>query len=361
MRIAARPSPGPAIVPHARPCLGRDEEDAALRVLRSGRLASGAEAARLEAIMARLSGGSDAVAVSSGTMALILALRSLGLAPRDEVAIPSYCCAAVLHAVRTAGLRPRLCDIDPDTLAIDPQDLARRAGPALRAVVLVHPFGLPVPIEPFRARGLLVIEDCCQALGALDRGQPVGARGDAAVFSFAPTKMVTGGGPGGALSAPQAGIVRLARDLAGHDEKDDDRPRLNGLMGDLHAAIAAVQLGRLREFRARRAALAARYDAAFSSLPFSRPRPPAGAEAVAGRYIVRLRGARSLQERLTARGVYARRPVYRPLHELLHLHESFPATEAAHAELLSLPIGPAFSEAEIDRVIEEVRRCRPSP
>lgn len=361
MSLADRAAIGRSVIPHARPWLGRDEEEAALRVMRSGRFAPGAEAARLEAIMARLAGASDAVAVSSGTMALILALRALGLGARDEVAIPSYCCAAVLHAVRAAGSRPRLCDIDPGTLALDPEDLALRSSPALRAVILVHPFGVPIPIEPFRARGLLVVEDCCQAPGATDRGQPVGARGDAAVFSFAPTKMITGAGPGGALAASQARVVRSARDLAGHDEKDDDRPRLNGLMGDLHAAIAAVQLGRLREFRERRAALAARYDAAFASLPFGRPRIPSGVEAVTSRYLIRLGGAQSLRERLEARGVIARRPVHRPLHRLLGLNESFPVTDAAHEELLSLPIGPAFSDAEIDRVIEEVRRCRLSP
>ena len=361
MSLARGAVSGRVVIPHARPRLGGDEEAAALRVLRSGRFAPGAEAARLEAIMARLSGTADAVAVSSGTMALTLALRALGLGPRDDVAIPSYCCAAVLHAVRAAGSRPRICDIDPETLAIDPEDLTRRSGGAPRAVVLVHPFGVPIPIEPFRARGLLVIEDCCQALGAADRGHPVGARGDAAVFSFAPTKMVTGGGPGGALAATQAGVVRIARDLAGHDEKEEDRPRWNGLMGDLHAAIVAVQLGRLREFRERRAALASRYDAAFASMPIGRPKVPAGVMAVAGRYLIRLRGAQDLREQLEARGVIARRPVFRPLHRLLGLKESFPATNAAHEEMLSLPIGASFSDAEIDRVIEEVRRCRPSP
>ena len=360
MRTEARDAAGGrVVVPHSRPCLGGGEEDAALRVLRSGRLAPGTEAARLEALLARLAGGADAVAVSSGTMALALALRALGVAARDAVAIPSYTCAALLHAVRAVGAAPLLCDVDPVTLALDPEDLPRRAGENLRAAILVHPFGVPALLEPFRARGLLVVEDCAQALGASDRGRPVGSRGDAAVFSFAPTKMITSGGPGGGLASPQAGVVRTARDLAGHDEKPDDRLRHNALMGDLQAAIASVQIGRLKEFVDRRAKIAALYDDAFSALPFQRPRPPEGTRPVVYRYVVRTPGAARLLARLNERGVMARRPVFRPLHRLLRLDQPFPASEAAQEEMVSLPIHPALSDAELGRVIEEVLRCQP--
>jgi perosamine synthetase len=353
------PSAGRPIVPHSRPLLGPEEAEAATRVLRSGRLAPGAEAARLERLLARLSGTADAVGLSSGTMALTLAIRALALGPRDTVAIPTYACAALLHAVRAAGATPVLCDIDPRTLALDPDDLPRRAPKGLRAAILVHPFGLPARPEPFRSRGLLVIEDCAQALGASDRGRPVGSRGDVAVFSLAPTKVITCGGPGGALASPQAGLVRAARALASHDETDDGRPRVNGLMGDLHAAIAATQIEKLPEFSDRRARIAALFDEAFVSLPFERPRPDEGARPIVYRYIVRLEGADRLLERLNSRGVMARRPVHRPLHRLIGLDEPFPAADAAHAELLSLPIYPALCDSEIARVIEEVVRCRP--
>jgi dTDP-4-amino-4,6-dideoxygalactose transaminase len=361
MKPASLPLPRPAraIVPHSRPLLGPDEEQAAARVLRSGRLAPGAEAARLESLLARLADCADSVALSSGTLALTLALRALGLSSRDSVAIPSYACAALLYAVRAAGCRPLVCDIDPLTLAIDPRDVARRADADLRVVIVVHPFGLPVRLEPFRARGLLVIEDCCQAPGASDRGHPVGSRGDAAAFSLGPTKMITCGGQGGALASPRAAVVRLARDLAGHDEKNDDRPRVNGLLGDLQAAIGAVQVGRLGEFADRRARIAARYDRELGSLPFTRPQPPADARAVTYRYLLRTPDAGDLVRRLQARGVMARPPVFRPLHRILGLEETFPETSRADREMLSLPIGPALRDEEIERVIEEVLRCRP--
>jgi dTDP-4-amino-4,6-dideoxygalactose transaminase len=251
-----------------------------------------------------------------------------------------------------------VCDIDPETLALDHEDMDRRADGALRAVVLVHPYGLAAPVEPFRNRGLLVIEDCAQALGTVDRGRPVGSRGDAAVFSFAPTKVITCGGPGGAVAAPQAAVVAAARNTATHDEKDDDALRLNGLMGDLHAAIATVQLERLREFRDRRAAIAARYDEALAPLPFDRVEARPDTQPMVYRYLLRVPGSEELLTHLNDRGVMARRPVYVPLHHLLGLRSPFPATERVHSELVSLPISPALIEEEVDRVIEEVRRWR---
>lgn len=347
------------IIPHSRPCLGTEELAAADRVLTSGRLAPGAEAARLEGYMARLTDAADALAVSSGTMALTLALRALGLGPGDEVAIPSYSCAALLHAVHAAGARPLLADIDPRTLALDPDDLARRHAPRLCAIVLVHPFGLPARLEPFRARGLLVIEDCAQAIGAVDRDRPIGSRGEAAVFSFAPTKVITCGGPGGALTSPQAALIHRARDLAIHDEREDVRPRVNGLMGDLHAAIAGVQVGRLREFRARRDVIATRYDEAFRSSGLERVTALPSTRSIVYRYIVRTPDAGALISRLEGRGITARRPVFSPLHKMAEASGEFPGTEQAHRELVSLPIYPALGDEEVETIIDEVHGCLP--
>lgn len=359
MRGAARAGRQPAVVPHARPWIGPEEEAAALRVLRSGWLLPGPESARAEAILARLAGGADAVLLGSGTLALALALRALGVRPGERVAIPAYGCAALVHGVRAAGAEPLPCDIERAGLAIDAADLGRRAAAPPRAIVLVHPFGLPARLEALRPFGAPIVEDCAQALGAVDRGRPVGARGDAAVFSFAPAKIVTCGGPGGGLAAPQASVVRLARDLATHDERDEDRVRVNGLLGDLRAAVLLAQLERLREITARRAAIAARYDAAFAARGFERPGAPDGTRPVHFRYLVRVPDAAAMIARLEAEGIRARRPVFLPLHRLLRAPGAFPETERAHAELVSLPLSPLLSEEEIERVIAGVGRCRP--
>ena len=371
MTLAARRSdaaPWPAarrMVPHARPWLGADEEAAALRVLRSARLAPGAEAARLEGLVARLAGAADAVAVASGTLALSLALEGLGVREGDQVAVPAYGCAALLHAVLAVGASPLVCDVVPDTLALDPDDVRRRAHARLKALVLVHPFGWPVPIEPYRALGPAIVEDCAQAPGASLGRLPVGARGDAAVFSFGPTKVVTCGGPGGALAAPVARLVGEARERVTHDEREDATPRLNGLMGDLHAAIAATQVGRLPEMVARRAAIAARFDRAFAGLPIVRPRPAAGGRPVHHRYLFAPGGSRAAGggdaaatiAALQAAGVMARRPVFRPLHLLLPGAGPCPAADAAHGRWISLPLSPAFSDSEVDQVVDQVQAC----
>jgi dTDP-4-amino-4,6-dideoxygalactose transaminase len=357
--LALVPAPGSNGVPHARPSLGREEEAAALRVLRSGRLAPGKEAARLETLVARMAGAADALAVSSGTMSLTLALRALGLRPRDAVAVPSYTCMALLHAVRAVPARPLVCDVDPETLCLDPQDLRRRAGRTLRAVVVVHPFGHPAEAEDCRVAGAHLVEDCAQSPGAVLRGAPVGARGDAAVFSFAPTKLVTCGGPGGALASSSARLVARARDLAEHDEKDDATPRLNGLMGDLHAAIAAAQIERIGDLVARRSAIASLYDAAFEDRGWARPRMPAGARCVSYRYLLRIpRGASRLLDGLQASGIMARRPVFRPLHELCHGTRRCPGAKAAHLQWISLPLFSSMSDGDVEQVISAVLRCR---
>ena len=351
----ARPG---AFVPHARPGLGADEEAAALRVLRSARLAPGSEAARLEGLLSRLAGAADAVALQSGTLSLTLALRALGAGPGARVAVPSYGCAALLHAVFAAGCAPVVADVDPDTLAIDLDGLARRAGPqGVHAIVVVHPFGMPVAVEPYRAAGRLVIEDCAQSPGARLGLRPVGGAGDAAVFSFGPTKLLTCGGPGGGLASGDPAVVRAARDLAGHDEKEDAAPRFNGLMGDLHAAIAAAQIGRLQEIVSRRRAVAARYDAAFGGAVM-RPRLAGGARPVFHRYLLGhpVRAARLL-DRLARRGIQARPPVHRPLHRLIAGAPACPGADEAHARWISLPLSAAFTEAEVDRVIGEVTAC----
>ena len=352
--LSPRPAP---VVPHARPCLGADEEEAALRVLRSARLAPGAEAARLEGLLSRLAGSADAVALNSGTTALTLALRVLGVRDGAGVIVPSYTCAALLHAVAGAGGRPIVCDVDPDTLALDPDRLRRGAAASARAAIVVHPFGMPVAVDPYRAAGRVIVEDCAQSPGARREGRPVGGAGEAAVFSFSPTKLLTCGGPGGGLASPDPAVVRGARDLAGHDEKEDDRPRLNGLMGDLHAAIAAAQIGRLPVVVARRRAIVEQYDAAFEGRAL-RPRLQRQAQPVFYRYLLGLPGRASWAlDRLLRAGIQARSPVHRPLHRLVAGAPACPGADEAHGRWISLPLSAAFTSAEVDRVIGEVTGC----
>ena len=160
------------------------------------------------------------------------------------------------------------------------------------------------------------------------------------------------------MAAPSVAPVRTARDLARHDENADDRPRLNGLMGDLHAAIAAAQIGRLSELAARRRAVTRRYDQAFEGLACAPRRPEPGTQPVPWRYLVAVPGGASgAIGALQARGVVARAPVWRPLHLLVPGTEPCPGADRAHETLVSLPLSASFGEPEIRQVIQAVRAC----
>jgi len=354
--LAARLVAVPAVIPHHHCSFGADEEAAALRVLRSGRLAPGPEAARLEKLLARLSEGADAVTLTSGSAALSLVLRGLGIRPGDRVALPSYARPGLLHAVRAAGATPLICDIDPHTLTISADDLERRAGRHLRVLVVGHPGGRPTPLQQFLGRGWSVVEDCGDAFGATLGGRPVGSWGDAAVFCFAPARQLTCGGPGGAVTSRRASLVRTIRELASCESRVLDAQRLEALMGDLHASIATVQVERLPELIARRASIAARYNEAFAGFGVAMSPGETGCRAVYSRYLIRIPDADRIIDALRRQGILVQRPVERPLHDLLGLRSRFPITEAACAGIVSLPIYPSLRNREVERIVDATAR-----
>jgi perosamine synthetase len=348
MAIVSTPAAPPPRIPHSRPTLGPAEQAAVAEAVASGQLAQGPRVAAFERAMAGHLGLPDAVAVSSGTAALHLALLALGVGAGDEVLIPSYACTALLHAVRLAGAAPRLVDVDPATGNLDP-DAARRARTArTRALVAVHAFGVPADLDALAGLEVPVVEDAAQAVGARHRGRPVGSLGAVGVLSFYATKLLTTG-EGGMLAARDPGILAAARDRREYDQKDDDRPRFNYKMTDLAAALGLVQAGRLGEFLEQRRRLAARYRAGLG--PGVR-HPPEVPGRVWYRYVVAgPRDAEAHLARLSALGVEARRPVFQPLHRYLGL-DGFPGAEEAWRQAVSLPLYPALSDAEADRVVQ---------
>src|SRR3989454_2702856 len=257
-------APAPTI-PHSRPTLSDDDAERVARVVRGGQLAQGPEVASFEGELARLLGAAGAAAVSSGSVGLELALRTLAVGPGHEVIVPAYACDAVYHAVTRCGATPVLADADPETLGLSAADAARRRTPRTRAVIVVHPFGLAVDLADFQRLGVPLVEDCAQTLGATLGGRQVGARGGLAVCSFYATKLLTTG-EGGAVVGP-ADLVARARDTRDYDERTDLAPRFNYKMTDMQAALGRSQLARLDAFIARRRALAARYRAALAPAP----------------------------------------------------------------------------------------------
>jgi perosamine synthetase len=360
-------------VPHSRPCVGEQEAEAARRVILSGAMAQGPEVEAFEAEMAARLGRRHAVAVASGTVGLQLALAALGVEGR-LVAMPSYACTALLHAVWAAGGSPYLCDIDPDSRNLDPQvaEALKQAG--VDTVLAVHAFGLPCALEAFSRAGLRVIEDCAMALGA----PRVGGGGLLAVCSFYATKVICTGGEGGMVLTDDDKLAGRLRGLRSYDGLPATTTRYNAKLSDVAAAIGRVQLGRLDEFIELRRSWARRYDQAFAGLPLVRP---GGEGHMFFRYIIRSKtirsdlGAAQACQRLAAEGVVARRPVCRPLHlesteesiedfpgklagqpAAMSAGESMANSQAAWAGDISLPLYPALNEEEGARVVSAVQR-----
>ncbi len=336
------------MIAHARPTLNEEDAERVARVVRSGRLAQGEEVAGFEGELARRLGVPAAAAVSSGSAALELALRAVGVGPGAEVVVPTYACDALHHAVTRCGATPVLADADPETLGVSAADAARRRSARTRAVVVVHPFGLAVGLDEFLALGVPVVEDCAQAIGAVVDGRPAGSRGALAVCSFYATKLLTTG-EGGAVAGPAAAVAR-ARDARDYDERQDLAPRFNYKLTDMQAALGRSQLGRLDAFVARRRAVAARYRGLLAGVAGCRVPAEAGARHVYHRFVVRVAAPlERVIERLARGGVTARRPVFRPIHRALGL-AGYPEAERLWQTCLSLPCYPLLSDAEVDAV-----------
>lgn len=322
-------------IPHSRPTIGSEEMDAVQRVLESGHLAQGREVAAFEDECAAMVGRKHGVAVNSGTAALHLALIGMGVSSGDTVAMPSYACAALVQAVAWQGATPVLCDIGAD-YNIDPE----RVPDSVMGVIVPHLFGATARLP----KNPSVIEDLAHSIGG-----PTGNASILAIASFYATKMMTTG-EGGMLLTDDEGLADLARDLRDYDNRDDFQVRRAYKMTDFQAAMGRVQLKRLPDFIARRAEIAAQYDAGLAGLSLERPRIE---DSVYFRFVIATPERDALESWLSARGIGVCRPVYRPAHHTVG--GDCPRSERAHRENLSLPIYPSLTTAEASFVIKSIR------
>jgi perosamine synthetase len=360
------------VIPVARPLLGEEEITAAIGVLRSGQVTQGPQVAAFEDEFSALVDGRHCVAVSSGTTALWLSLLALGIGPGDEVIVPSFTFAATAGAVALAGAVPVFADIDPVTFCLDPAAAAAAVTPRTAAVVPVHLYGHPAPmgtLVPLAARhGLAVLEDAAQAHGAQLDARPAGAFGAAAAFSFYPTKnMATI--EGGMAVTPDPAIARKLRLLRnqgmGETPYRHEVIGTNARMSDLAAAIARCQLARLDGFTRARRRNAAALDAALPGA-VGCPQAAPGAFHVYHQYTVTVPGgpagrdalAGALKERGIGSRVYYPVPVHRLEAFARYAAPDLPRTDAAAGSVLSLPVHPALTPADLDRITTAVLSAR---
>ena len=338
------------------------------RVLSSQQFILGREGAALEEEIARLCGVAHGVGVGSGTDALVLALRSCGVAAGDEVILPPFTFVATGSAVSALGAKPVFADIHPNTYNIDPAHLERRMTPRTRAIVVVHLYGLPADMDPImdfaRKKNLPVVEDSAQAIGAGYKGRRTGALGDVACFSFYPTKNLGACGDAGMIvtnSAERAARLRILRNHGQTEKYVSSEPGWNGRLDEIQAAILRVKLRHLGDWQRARQAHAAEYTRHFAHIPgIMPPRVPEGYEHVFHQYTIRVEERDRLQHVLTEKkigsAVYYPVPLHlQPLYASLgYKAGDFPHAEHAAQEVLSLPMYPELRPAQLARVAEAV-------
>lgn len=351
------------MIPIAKPLVGDAEKEAVVAVLSSGVLAQGEVVGKFERRFADIIGARHAVAVSSGTTALHLALLAHGVGPGDEVITSPLTFIATAAAILHVGARPVFVDIDEETYNIDPALIERKITSKTKAILPVHLYGYPCDMPAImkiaRERGLVVVEDACQAHGAAIDGKCVGTFGTGC-FSFYPTKNVTSG-EGGMVTTDDDGIAESLRLLRNHGQRQRYYHEVLGYnfrMTDIHAAIGLAQLSRFEEFTQKRIANAAYFSGKLDNV--KTPKVAPGYRHVYHQYTVRVKGDRDAAlAQLHANGIGAGVYYPVPIHEQkvfrdLGYADSLPVAEKAAREVLSLPVHPALTEDELEKIAREV-------
>jgi dTDP-4-amino-4,6-dideoxygalactose transaminase len=342
--------------------------DAAIAgVLESGTFINGPNVSAFESEIASYTGTSHGVGVNSGTDALHLALRALDIGPGDEVITTPFSFIATTEAIGMVGATPVFADIDPMTYTIDPAAIEAAITPHTCAIVPVHLYGLPAAmdaiVELAQRHGLAIVEDCAQSIGAAIGDRRTGSIGTIGAFSFFPSKNLGAYGDGGMVVTNDANLATRVRRLRAHGaavKYYHDELGVNSRLDELQAAILRVKLRHLDAWIEARQAAAERYDSMLEALPgIEAPIVPQGMRHVYHQYTVRLPGdrdrtAKELRERGVQTMVYYPVPLHlQPVHAALGLGDgSFPHSERAAREVLSLPMFPELRPDESKTVVE---------
>jgi len=364
-----------------KPFMGEEEIQAVAEVLRSGWIGLGPKTAEFEQAFAAFLGVSHVVALNSATAALDLAIRLLQINHGDQVIVPTMTFVSTAHAVAYNLAVPVFADVDPDTLLIDIEDVARKITPRTRAIIPVHYGGRPVDMDRLReaAGDIPLIEDAAHACGAEYKGRKAGTLGDLACFSFHAVKNLATGDGGALVNHNQAlmerakrlrwlGIDRGTWDRTGADRSYwwqyfVDEIGLKCHMNDIAAAIGLVQLRRLPDTNARRRQIAGLYTAGLGDLPWLRTPPMDRSDSVSSWHIycIQVEDRDNLNVHLQEKGI-GTGVHYRPIHlyTCYGNQPHLPKAERAFERILSLPMHPGLSDDDVEYVIETIRAFQPT-
>ena len=363
----------------SKPYIGREETEAVTKVLESGWITTGPKCQEFEERFARLTGAGHALSLTSGTAAMHLILKAMGISKGDEVITPSMTFASTVNQIVMAGAKPVFADVDYGTLLIEPAEVERLMTKRTKAVIPVHFAGAPADMEPIEeaAGSVPIIEDAAHAIGTLYKGRHIGYR-NLAVFSFHPIKNITTG-EGGMVTGNDGNLLKRLRLLRFHGIERDawkrygkasdpsydiTDPGFKYNMTDIQAALGVVQMKRLDEINEKRSKIASRYLEAFSSLSgIDLPASPEYDHVHSWHLFVvkitsmdRRRFMEELAEHNIGYGLH-----FPACHTLSYVKKlcgevSLPATEEAAERILSLPLYPGMDESQVQRVIDAVKK-----
>lgn len=341
----------PILIPQSRPTISEQDFDYLSNLVSSRQIAKGSYVVQLEEAFSSYLGAKDSIAVINGTSALHLALLSLGIGPGDEVILPSFTCAAVLHAINYTGATGIFVDIDASTWNPTRDLIKPLISAKTKAIIVTHTFGFPADIDSLNTLGVPIIEDCAHALGASYKNSPAGSVGVLSIFSFFATKMICSG-EGGLLSTKNSEIGERARMISSPDFLDTYGVRYNYKMSDLTAGLALSQFRRLRGFVRLRKNLYREYSEAIKGNRFVKQSVPSVSKPSFYRFAVLVNDPQALMRRALKKRIICDRPIFMPLHSyfknkpVTHL----PNTEKIWKHCVSIPMYPDLTDNEIERV-----------
>ncbi len=354
------------MIPIAKPLLGREEIDAVTEVLSSGMIAQGPKVDEFELAFSEYTGCEYAAAVNSGTAALHIALLAYGIGKGDEVITTPFSFIATANSILYTGAKPVFADIEPDTFNIDPEKIQEKITSKTRAILPVHLYGHPADMKAIMEiaedKKLIVVEDACQSHGAALHGKKVGSFGTGA-FSFYPTKNMTTS-EGGMLTTNDKEIAEKAKMIRAHGSKVRYLHEMLGFnlrMTDIAAAIGLVQLGKLNEFTTARQKNAEILSSGLKGIPGLIPSiTKPGCTHVFHQYTIRAKKrdqlATFLKENDIGTGIHYPIPIHKqPVYKDLGYKDSLPVSEKAVEEVLSIPVHPALSRADVQAVVKAIK------
>jgi len=357
------------MIPISKPFIGDEEKQAVMAVLDSGMLVQGPRVAQLEEKFAALCGVKHAVATSSGTTALHLALLANEIGPGDEVITVSFTFMATVSTILMTGARPVFVDVEADTFNLNPNLIEAAITPRTKAILLVHLYGYPCDMNAIMTiaerHGLKVIEDACQAVGATYHGRPVGSFGTGMFSLYATKNIMTG--EGGLITTNDDALAEKCRLLRQHGMKRryyHDMLGYNYRMTDLHAAIGVVQLDRLADFTARRRFNAAYLSSKIENEAVITPKAQDGYGHVWHQYTVRVNGRVERDaaiQHLTQRGIGTGVFYPVPAHQQGYVRKligdvRLPVTEQLAREVISLPVHPQLTPTDLEHIVTAVNQ-----